>query len=386
MCVFWPDDSATMAEVAMFEGQWDWSGHSMNKSNETCFEFTKDQLKVVYALKSCIASLAIIACGLVVFLVLCFKGYREFVYRLVLYLMIPDILESLTNILEWLPVHSGKDDVVSVKKGWGGMCTAVAFLNQISLWMESLVICWIVLYMLTLTIRILKTHTMHNQLPNDDETQRKKCSKAELFGVLFCMFFPFTFNWLPFVWGMYGLSGAWCWIKLTQGDCHSSYKLGLSLMFVLLYGPLLLVMLFGLFTLTFIAIILCVKVRGHKDDNAMYRKGMLEIVMLMAYPIVDSLICSLLVVNRIYYSVYTVPNGLHPSYPLWLAQAIADPARELIPPIAFLLHPGTYRKLMCRKEQTDTYFDVEAEDSDIQGYRVMDTAAKKDNYGATLLI
>ena len=358
----------------------------MNKSNETCFEFTKDQLKVVYALKSCIASLAIIACGLVVFLVLCFKGYREFVYRLVLYLMIPDILESLTNILEWLPVHSGEDDVVSVKKGWGGMCTAVAFLNQISLWMESLVICWIVLYMLTLTIRILKTHTMHNQLPNDDETQQKKCSKAELFGVLFCMFFPFTFNWLPFVWGMYGLSGAWCWIKLTQGDCHSSYKLGLSLMFVLLYGPLLLVMLFGLFTLTFIAIILCVKVRGHKDDYAMYRRGMLEIVMLMAYPIVDSLICSLLVVNRIYYSVYTVPNGLHPSYPLWLAQAIADPARELIPPIAFLLHPGTYRKLMCRKEQTDTYFDVEAEDSDIQGFRVTDTAAKKDNYGATLLI
>ena len=88
-------------------------------------------------------------------------------------------------------------------------------------------------------------------------------------------------------------------------------------------------------------------------------------VLLMAFPIVDGLICSLLVVNRIYYSVYTVPNGLHPSYPLWLAQTIADPARELIPPIAFLLHPGTYRKLLCRKEQTDTYFDVEPEDSDI---------------------
>ena len=354
----------------------------MNKSNETCFEFTKDQLKVVYALKSCIASLAIIACGLVVFLVLCFKGYREFVYRLVLYLMIPDILESLTNILEWLPVHSGKDDVVSVKTGWGGVCTAVAFLNQITTWMETLVICWIVLYMLTVTIRILKTRTMHDQLPNDDETQRNQFSKAELFGVLFCVFFPFTFNWLPFIWNMYGLSGAWCWIKLTQGDCHSDYKLGLSLMLALLYGPLLLVIFFGFSIFVFIAIILCIKVRGHKDDNAMYRKGMLEIVMLMAYPIVDSLICSLLVVNRIYYSVHTVPNGVNPSYPLWLAQAIADPARELIPPIAFLLHPGTYRKLMCRKEQTDTYFDVEPEDSDIQGYRVIDTAAKKNKYGA----
>ena len=132
------DDLATMAEVAMFEGQWDWSVHSMSQSNETCFEFTKDQLKVVRVLKSSVASLAIIACGLVVFLILHYKGYREFVYRLVLYLMIADILESLTNILEWLPVHSGKDDVVSVKTGWGGVCTAAAFVNQISFWMESL--------------------------------------------------------------------------------------------------------------------------------------------------------------------------------------------------------------------------------------------------------
>ena len=235
--------------------------------------------------------------------------------------------------------------------------------------------------MLTLTIRILKTPTDYDQL-SDDETPRIRCSKAELFGVLFCVFIPFLFNWLPFVWGMYGLSGAWCWIKLTQGDCHSDYKLGLSLMLALLYGPLLLVIFFGFSIFVFIAIALCVKVRGHLNENAMYRRGVLEMVLLMAYPIVDSLICSLLVVNRIYYSVYIVPNGLHPSYPLWLAHTIADPARELIPPIAFLLHPGTYRKLMCRKEQADTYFDVEPEDSDIQGYRVMDTAAERNKYGA----
>ena len=129
--------------------------------------------------------------------------------------------------------------MVSVKTGWGGMCTAVAFINQISLWMESLVICWIVLYMLTLTIRILETPTMHDQLPSDDETQRIKSSKAELFGALLRVLFPFMFNWLPFIWSMYGLSGAWCWIKLIQGNCHSSYELGLSLMLALLYGPLL---------------------------------------------------------------------------------------------------------------------------------------------------
>ena len=73
-----------MVEVAILESkrqQWDWSVPSMNQSNETCFEFTNDQLKVVYALKTCIASLAIIACGLVVFLILCFKGHRGHIFK-----------------------------------------------------------------------------------------------------------------------------------------------------------------------------------------------------------------------------------------------------------------------------------------------------------------
>ena len=56
---------------------------------------------------------------------------------------------------------------------------AVAFINQISVWMESLVICWIILYMLTLTIRILKTPTTeYDQLSDDDETQKNKVFKS----------------------------------------------------------------------------------------------------------------------------------------------------------------------------------------------------------------
>ena len=76
-------------------------------------------------------------------------------------------------------VHSGDNDMMTVKKGWGGNCTAVAFINQISVWMESLVICWIILYMLTLTIRILKTPTTeYDQLSDDDETQKNKVFKS----------------------------------------------------------------------------------------------------------------------------------------------------------------------------------------------------------------
>ena len=84
--VVWLDEFMT-AKVAMDEGQWDWSVDPLNRTNtsNSCFEFAKDQLKVLHVSKTCIASLAIVACGLVVFLILCFKGHREFVYRLVLY-------------------------------------------------------------------------------------------------------------------------------------------------------------------------------------------------------------------------------------------------------------------------------------------------------------
>ena len=88
-----------MAEVAVFEGQWDWSLHSMNhaiKAMKPVLNSPKISWKLsVYWNPACIASLAIIACGLVAFLILHYKDYREFVYRLVLYLMAPDILESL---------------------------------------------------------------------------------------------------------------------------------------------------------------------------------------------------------------------------------------------------------------------------------------------------
>ena len=83
-------------------------------------------------------------------------------------------------------------------------------------------------------------------------------------------------------------------------------------MLALLYGPLLLVILFGFSIFVFITIALCVKVRGHLNENAMYRRGVLETLLLIAYTIIDSIICSLLVVNRIYYLVYIVPNELHP--------------------------------------------------------------------------
>ena len=84
--VVWLDEFMT-AKVAMDEGRWDWSVDPLNRTNtsNSCFEFAKDQLKVLHVSKTSIASLAIIACGLVVFLILCFKGCREFVYRLVLY-------------------------------------------------------------------------------------------------------------------------------------------------------------------------------------------------------------------------------------------------------------------------------------------------------------
>ena len=66
--VVWLDEFMT-AKVAMDEGRWDWSVDPLNRTNtsNSCFEFAKDQLKVLHVSKTSIASLAIIVCGLVVF-------------------------------------------------------------------------------------------------------------------------------------------------------------------------------------------------------------------------------------------------------------------------------------------------------------------------------
>ena len=98
-----------------------------------------------------------------------------------------------------------------------------------------------------------------------------------------------------------------------------------------------------------------------------YRRGAKEMVLISIYPIVYNLLCLIIVVNR---SVSVVNNrhGKPPNYRLWLAHAIADSMRVLFPPVAFLLHPKSWKSMFSeRKVESSSKNKLSAtpEDNDV---------------------
>ena len=108
------------------------------------------------------------------------QGYKHFVYRLVLYLMVADLLQALTNILESLPVKTDHG-VVKVQPGTEGQCATYGFINQLAAWSENVVICWIMAYILVLVARIARVKPEYQSV---DGTKTASKNYNSIFGMV----------------------------------------------------------------------------------------------------------------------------------------------------------------------------------------------------------
>ena len=309
-----------------------------NMSDAGCYKFGNTELDLVLRIKISMDSLGILMCLVVLAAIILSKAYRRLVFRLVFYFILADIFQAITHILELTPIEQ-VNGVVVVKQGAEGLCAFYGFLDQIALWMCNVAIIWIMLYMLWIVNKLRRVQRGANS------TNHKISIKAELVGLFFLVFFPLTFNWIPFVWNMYGISGLWCWIKESRGYCED-YELGLTLIFTLFYAPLIIIVTFSFISLVAIATILC---NGLINRSAVarstYSRCVKNTILIAIYPLVYNLICVLPITNRIY-SASNGSKGGKPFFPLWMAHTLAEPARVLLPPIAFLLHPSSWKTML----------------------------------------
>lgn len=156
----------------------------------------------------------------------------------------------------------------------GSLLYAVGFLFQVSMLLEKSVICWIVLYLVL--VLVLKCNA------NAITWKREVC------GLIVVMTLPFSFNWIPFINNMYGLSGLFCWIKLSENSNHHYESVGLTLMSVLFYSPSFVVCLFTFISLVAIATAMCK--RATQSENGLCQPsvhllGLKEVLPLLIYPI-----------------------------------------------------------------------------------------------------
>ena len=349
-------------------------------SSDHCLKFSKSIADVILYLKVILGSSGVLLSLCPVVLIGLSRIYKQFVYRLVLYLMAVNIAQALCQVIELIPVEVIQDEermTIRNGTGWKEVCAVLGYLDIVTAWMGNFIIIWIMLYMLTLSWQLhrLQSKRQATPPPNNNSHAREKI------GVLLLVFSPFLFSWIPFVMHMYGISGLWCFIKTASDNgCNDRdfQHLSLTLMMVMFYGPLMGILIFGLVCMVAIIVLLRRSSRDlHGALRQRYRSSMKEIGLVLIYPIVYCLFCFFLLVNRIYSTTHTNSNDYPQNYPLWVIHAVADPGRILIPALAFLLHPQMWKNVRaCGTSPTNavsayTKFSVPPEGEDIsEGYTI----------------
>lgn len=281
--------------------------------------------KLVFLVLSFIANIAAIV------VLVYFKSYRRFVFRLILCLLAASLVGATVQILEIIPLdHQHYPIKLRNGSAWGPVCASFGFLDNASLWMSNFVIIWIVGFLCW-----LMSHSR-----DKINFFYSKVSGLEAVAICLCFLVPFTFNWIPFTTNHYGPSGHWCWIKLTEpGNCWVPD--GAGYIFALYYGPLMVIML----VTSLISVVAVVQ----WCRNIVRSDPMNDLIFIVIYPIVFNIVCAVMTANRIE-EVRRVKRRMSPYFNLWLAHAIADATRTLLPALFVLLQflIPTTRKLVVQ--------------------------------------
>ena len=361
-------------------------------SSRACFNFSVQTFHDVQALKISLSLIAIIANLLVICFIIYSKKFKDFMYRLVLYLMAIDILQAVAVILIEIPVTVPSEELpaqIRSGKAWNDTCVATGFISMTTMWMGNIIIFWIVIYIVWLGwclyrhVYRKRGETGKNIRKND--LNQHRCTRKEIFGVLVMFVAPFAIASLPLFIddgkNMYGLSGLWCWIKTMNDVCGDLGNAPLAFELVFYYGPLMIIALLAIVFMFISFICYCRgEVRRHEKIIELKQRHMKEILIVLACPLVYCSICMLLFINRIYSTVES--KRFAPPYkPLWLAHAVADPVRLLLPALAFICNPYVWKDARSirnsRVDETRKVGDSEEKRSlTSQGY----TSSKR--YGA----
>ena len=331
------------------------NGHDAD--NLSCLNFTNETAHIVYSAKMSISSCAIIANLVAIAFVVFAKRYRDFLYRLMVYLMITDILQALATVFVSLPVHIVDGQAV-VKKGQHGGCIASGFFMMATMWMGNIIFFWISLclayrgWCLYRYVDSRRDDKMESVKLLEKDSHRSKFHShiKEIVSAFIVFVVPFAIASIPFAveHNRYGISGLWCWIKSFSHSCGDLHYKILILMLVFFYGPLMIIVLLAV---VFIMIAFCCYCRGEvrKNDKDQEKKEryVKEIVILLPLPLVYWTACMFLLINRIY-STLPSHDETKPFQQLWIVHAVADSTRSMLPALAFLLHPCVWKdKAIC---------------------------------------
>ena len=302
--------------------------------NDTCFEFKKTSFWAIIGCRTGLSILGALLSMLAILFIIRLKVWKNVELkpagRLALYLCTASLFNGIVVAISTIvPVSYTCGHVVA-----NNFCTAAAFLISWSCWIILVLMVWIyvqiVMAVLTDSERCKNSRFCIKYINCRDSICYDGCILTTT------LFFPIIFSIIPLVSTnpeLYGLAGAWCWIKARNKDCGRIVE-GIIEQCTVWYA-------WGMtFTLVFVVTVIIVGVVLYKTKQYapdihqnLYRRYLRDIRPLVIYPIIYSLIYGVACANRIV-------TAFHEKTILWLwiPHGFVDALISVIIPLFFLLH------------------------------------------------
>lgn len=360
------------------------SAEKMDNYTGNCNTSLSDDVrKMLVAIFSTGGFVGVLSCSLALGFLAFFKMYHKFSERLVLYLLLSGLFVASVMALMITGVALDFDEHHQ-------LCQAISFLVQYSIWILLLITTFIIFHLASLVFFY------------------KTFDKLEIICVVFSLVFPLLFSWIPFIHDTYGLSGAWCWIRVYHHSECTFYSEGLIEQYVLWYVPFFLILLVNSTVTIVILIALCYRAFRKSPqpiempaepgvrrvafeepeidaEATRYKKALKDTLPLLAYPIIYNFFSWFTLANRVRRSISPDPDSSHVS---WIIHAVAAPTWASFAGITFIVYIIAKKKLtkqailkalkswkrtLKRKENTNPRFSAKRPVTDVltgEGYTV----------------
>ena len=299
--------------------------NSTAAASTSCSPYDHPDYARVALTSSVSAILSLAASFFVIFIIILFKKWNFVSQRLILYLAIASLMTSFSTVLHRID-YDNQTSSIYVR-----FCTFGGFFEQVTSWMLLNSIVVITVYLFALAVFAKDTKKLE-----------------PLYGLMIFLF-PILLGLFPFIKSSYGLSGAWCWIRIEDRRTCEHFLLGEYFIFALWFVPLYIT----LGVLVVMYVIILVKLiwknysmkKWHREVTA-ETQHLLGVnrrtsMSLIAYPLLYFFLGIFPLMNRI-------QNGIDPEHPvlaLWYMAALAFPLTGGLIGIAYALDVETRQRL-----------------------------------------
>lgn len=267
--------------------------------NKSCNIDNDARHTLVYVISG-MSAVSAICCLFAIILLVAFRMHKKFKHRLVCHLLSSVMIFSVMLTLELVTIDYDPDDASYV-----AICKVVGFLVQCTVCTQFLCVCSFVLYL---------TVVLFFGVNSDGELEKLNRWDVAAF---IPWFLPILFSWIPFLHDAYGLSGAWCWIRIQDENCETIIA-GIVEQFVLWYGPLCIFSAINTLMIIIFAIKLCLI--SNQGQN--WFASIPSEVTMVPYLVIYQILAYISLTNRLHRAASS--DHSHTStYGLWIAHALS---------------------------------------------------------------